>query len=134
MTIEIFILLIGFQIKHLIADYYLQYPYMYMNKGAKENWFRPLLDHTLVHALGTLVLVGIYGSMVNPEASAYVIAVAYAAAVTFDFVTHFITDRWKATRGRAPDESAFWTDLGIDQMVHHTVGIIIVFGLSRWIV
>ena len=123
MNEETLILLIVFQIKHLIADYYLQFPYMYMNKGAKHNWIRPLFDHAMVHSMMTLIIVGTY--LHNDIMLPMVLLVT-----AFDFITHFITDRWKATRGRKPDESKFWTDLGIDQMIHHIVGILIVF----WII
>lgn len=120
MTTSALTLLIIFQIKHLIADYYLQYPYMYQNKGAKYNWFWPLTHHSIVHASMTIVIVGAYTGSVGITTLAFI----------FDFVTHFITDRWKATQGIGPDTKKFWTDLGIDQMVHHLVGILIVW----WII
>jgi len=123
--IQLFILLIAFQIKHLIADYYLQFPYMYENKGAKTGWLKPLFDHTLVHGAFTFFIIVIY-MIFNPEISLWLLLL-----VLFDIGTHFITDRWKATRGRHPGESKFWTDLGIDQMIHHIVGILIVFALTQ---
>lgn len=51
------ILLIAFQIKHLIADYYLQFEYMYKNKGQVTGWFGPLKDHATIHAAGTGIIV-----------------------------------------------------------------------------
>ena len=118
---NIFLLLIAFQIKHLIADYYLQFPYMYLNKGQKTGWFKPLFDHSFVHSIGTFMIVSLYSLYVN------VFFMYFWLLPLFDFVTHFITDRWKATRGRTPDQPKFWYDLGIDQMVHHIVSIIIVY-------
>ena len=117
-------LLIAFQIKHLIADYYLQFSYMYENKGKPQGWFKPLLDHTLVHGAGTGIILSTYFIAIGhvaPSAIGIILAM-----IILDIVTHFITDRWKATRGRHPGESKFWTDLGIDQMIHHIVGIIMV--------
>jgi len=132
MTLDIFILLIAFQIKHLLADYYWQFPYMYLNKGAKHGWFEPLLMHAGVHAGMTALLVGAYFN-INGITGTFEHKLLLLVIVLFDLVSHFITDRWKATRGHLPNESIFWTDLGIDQMVHHIVGIIIVFGIYVYI-
>jgi len=122
MATDVFVLLVLFQFKHLIADYYLQFPYMYENKGKESGWVRPLFDHAFVHTLMTFVIVAFFVP----------ITLLYLAplAAIFDFTTHFVTDRWKATRGVGPDTSKFWTNLGIDQMVHHLVGIIIVWSIT----
>ena len=121
MNIEILILLLMFQAKHLIADYYLQFPYMYMNKGKTNGWKLPLFDHSGIHAIFTLVIVGV--ATANP-------LLAFLAML-FDFGTHFVTDRWKAIKKDGPDTSKFWYSLGIDQMVHHIVGIIIVYWITQ---
>ena len=126
MTTTILILLIAFQIKHLIADYYLQFPYMYENKGQKTGWFYPLMEHAGMHMAGTMIILIAYSVYKDSQA----IFITSMMLSLFDFITHFITDRWKATRGRKPDEKKFWTDLGIDQMVHHVVGIIIVYVIT----
>jgi len=125
MTTNVLLLLLAFQIKHLIADYYLQFPYMYQNKGAKTRWFIPLFDHVAIHAIMTFAIVGSYAIYTHKMSIMVVPEV-----VLFDFVTHFVTDRWKATRGVGPDTSAFWTHLGIDQMIHHVVGILIVWYIT----
>ena len=114
----IFILLVAFQIKHLIADYYLQFPYMYENKGKPSNWFAPLYHHALVHAIGTFIIVA---SVV--EESSLILVVAFM----LDLITHFAIDRWEATQKGGPDTSGFWTNLGINQMLHHLVGIYIIY-------
>jgi len=120
--IEAFVLLIVFQFKHLIADYYLQFPYMYLNKGQKTGWFYPLLHHSMVHAFFTMVILFVYFIFIDVGMPLIIFYLG-----VFDLITHFITDRWKATRGKTPDQPKFWTNLGIDQMIHHVVGIIIVF-------
>ena len=126
MIVEIFVLLAIFQIKHLIADYYLQFPYMYQNKGKPdiEDWWKPLFDHATVHMFFTTIIIFFYAVFFNRHAF-----VILPFVMLFDFVTHFVTDRWKATRKGGPDTAEFWTRLGIDQMVHHIVGIIIVIGV-----
>lgn len=124
---EILVLLLLFQLKHLIADYYLQFPYMYKNKGKKENWFGPLLDHTIMHASGTALIIFFYFGYANKMSLYYLLILI--SMLMFDLITHFITDRWKATRKTDPSQSWFWHSLGIDQMIHHIVGILIVFGI-----
>jgi len=132
MTLDALILLLVFQIKHLLADYYLQFPYMYENKGKPTGWVEPLLDHAGVHAIFTAIIIGVYFDIYDVS-NTLDHNILFFSIIVFDFVTHFITDRWKATRGRTPNESKFWTALGIDQMVHHTVGILIVFGIHLYI-
>ena len=117
MSTSILILLVVFQLKHLVADYYLQFEYMYMNKGKAIGWFNPLFQHSIVHGAGTIVIVGAF------TGSVYITTVV----TIFDIVTHFVTDRWKATRKTDPTQSWFWKSLGIDQMIHHLVGIAIIW-------
>lgn len=116
MTIELLMMLLTFQVKHLIADYYLQFPYMYENKGKATGWVGPLFNHSLVHGVLTYIIVAIFTSNVGLA----------MLALLIDAVTHFWIDRWKATRPDKVTESGFWTNLGIDQMLHHVVGILII--------
>lgn len=117
----IFVMLVLFQFKHLLADYYLQFPYMYENKGKLTGWKKPLLDHSLVHGLITTIVLGIFANTGN---------VLYIPLfVLFDISTHFVIDRWKAVKREAPDMPEFWYHLGIDQMLHHIVGILIIYGM-----
>ena len=127
MTTEILILLLAFQIKHLIADYYLQFPYMYENKGKENGWILPLTNHALIHTIGTMLIAGGYLILYNETRPNIDINIFIISLALFDFLSHFITDRWKATRKTNPSESWFWRSLGIDQMIHHIVGIIIIY-------
>lgn len=103
-----FILLIAFQVKHLIADYFLQTEYM-LQKTLKTGWVFPLSLHCLVHALLTMAIC------VLAEHSELV----WIAVI--DFGIHFTTDRIKAlwTQGMSPANASYWNALGIDQAVHH---------------
>ncbi len=128
MTTEILILLFVFQIKHLIADYYLQFPYMYENKGKKYGWFRPLLDHTGIHFAGTMFILVIYSTITGKYAEQSLLILFLGI---FDAYSHFMIDRWKATQKTNPSESWFWKSLGIDQMIHHIVGILIIWCITQ---
>ena len=131
MTTEALVLLIAFQIKHFIADYPLQFPYMYENKGKSIRWIEPLMDHAGIHFIGTLIIVFIYGfySGLPIEIGGTKAALFMIFLGLIDFLTHFAIDRWKATQKCGPDTKTFWTNLGIDQMLHHLVGIIIIWNI-----
>lgn len=53
-------LLLAFQVKRLLADYYLQFPYMYENKGKKKGWVEPLLHHAFIHGIFTLLITALF--------------------------------------------------------------------------
>lgn len=112
---EIIILFILFEIKHFLADFILQFPYMYKNKGQTKGWVGPLFDHAALHAIFTMAIT----MFVNPL---WCIPLAL-----LDLITHFIIDRWKATRKAEVTDERFWIYLGIDQMLHHIVMIIIIY-------
>lgn len=121
--LEIFILLILFQLKHFICDYPLQIQYM-LGKMNKTGWVLPLLAHSSVHAIGTFVIVVFYNFYL-----ALVLAI-------IDLVLHFIVDRLKASPtlgGRwKPDQPYFWWALGLDQMAHHIINYIFIYLIITW--
>jgi len=109
---QIIMLVMVMQVKHYLADYLLQFPYMYQNKGAKTGWFSPLFDHAAIHGLFTFIIIVWF----NP----------FPLAI-FDLVTHMIIDRWKATREGGPDTKKYWLYLGGDQGLHHIVTTFILY-------
>ena len=117
MIMTIFYLLVAFQVKHLVCDYYLQGRYM-LGKFNKVGWKLPLASHCGVHAIGTFTIAYF---VVSP-----VMAIGIAA---LDFVTHFIIDKVKveSSRGITTDDSKFWENLGCDQTMHHLVHYLIIF-------
>lgn len=116
--LEIFLLLIAFQLKHFICDYPLQTSYM-LGKMNATGWKLPLTAHASVHALGTIIIVAIF---FNPT---YWVDGAVLATILgiADFIAHFTVDRIKASPnlgGRwKPTQPYFWWALGADQMAHH---------------
>jgi Protein of unknown function (DUF3307) len=142
---DIFILLLVFQVKHFLADFPLQTPWMIGKfKGGKE-WIAPLAAHAGVHAFFTLVIAAVF----RPQGS-WCLLFGVAA---LDFVVHFTMDRIKASpyllgrfkalsaaeyialqsKGPAEREAKlksntyFWVSLGIDQMVHHVTHYAIIY-------
>lgn len=130
----IFVLLVIFQIKHFVADYPLQTPYMLKKFLGGRDWIIPLACHAGVHALFTLLIA----LAVKPE-------VAFLVA-GIDFTLHFIMDRIKASpnmlgkykaltakdyMSSTPEQKKhntyFWWSLGLDQSVHHLTHYLIIW-------
>ena len=111
-AITIISLFIIFQLKHFIADYPLQSEYM-LGKFKENGWIAPLAAHCGIHALFTMMIVGVF-------LDSFKFALMASA---FDFSVHFLMDRIKASPkilGRYKmEDKKFWWALGLDQMVHH---------------
>lgn len=86
----IYLLLIAFQVKHFLADYPLQLPYM-LGKFKEKGWVGPLADHCTIHAVFTWMISSVAFSF-DPEKS----WIAGSLAL-LDFSLHFIMDRIKAS-------------------------------------
>jgi len=123
---NIFLLLIIYQLKHFLADFPLQGKYMLGKFKPGWDFLGPLLAHVTVHGLFTYTICLIF----RPE-----LALQLA---TIDMIVHFFMDRIKAspkylgrfkplTAKEYPESTLlqkksnvlFWWALGLDQMVHH---------------
>lgn len=116
---QIFVLFVVFQIKHFIADFPLQFPYMLKKVSHGWDFIVPLSTHCGVHALLTLLIC----LLTVPH-------LWWLAGL--DFAVHFAMDRLKSGPrylGRFNDvhRSAFWISLGFDQMVHHLTHLYIIW-------
>ena len=116
----IFITLVLYQIKHFLCDYPLQTQYM-LKKGADRGWINPLVLHCVVHGLGTLFILVII-SVFHP-----ITVSVFVNLVLLDFTSHFVIDRIKATYKSSVDKPSFWYALGLDQMCHHLIHILILY-------
>jgi hypothetical protein len=122
----VFLLLVLFQIKHFLCDYPLQGKFMLGKFKAGWDFLPPLLAHTCVHMLGTLVICASLG-------------VAFDLGVKLIFmdgIIHFFMDRIKAGPkylGRFKDmyDKKFWWSLGLDQAVHHLTHYLIIYLILR---
>ena len=116
MTATVFILLALFGIKHFIADFLMQYPYMLQEKGMYGA--QGGVHHALVHACLTFLILVFF----CPDAN-LIIALSFA-----DFVLHYHIDYFKQylNKGLTPADRKFWVWLGLDQALHYLtyVGII----------
>lgn len=125
--LDLFLLLVLFQLKHFLADFPLQGRYM-LGKFSRDRavWIPALLAHCAVHALLTLLICGWWGW--STVATGVVILLA-----ALDFAVHFVVDRVKASPdllGRwKPDSRYFWWALGADQAAHHLTHYVIIYWL-----
>lgn len=122
----VMLLLFLFQIKHYVCDYPLQGKYM-LGKFHETDWKMPLLAHSAVHALGTIIVVAIYSTMFGLTTFSLVPFGILLGCL--DLWVHFGIDRWKvlASKNVTPENAKFWHLLGIDQMGHHLTHYIFIF-------
>ena len=118
---SVFLLLVLFQVKHFIADFPLQRPYM-LRKG-EDNWsfVVPLAMHSAVHATFSLLIILMFNT-------------SLWWLFFVDFFVHFVVDRIKSGPrylGRFNDvaKSPFWISLGFDQMLHHCTNYFMIYQL-----
>jgi hypothetical protein len=110
MSLELWLML-GFAIKHFIADFPLQRPFMYLNKGTL--WHVGGIVHAEIHGLGTtLVLV-----------SCGISGLPCLLLSLLDSVIHYFVDLIKVKINKhyelKPDNSEwYWVLLGLDQLLH----------------
>ena len=110
MVVLFFLLFIGLELKHVVADYFLQPGWMLAGKGD----FRQVggYAHAGVHAGMSLVVLLLAGTP-------WTLALLIAAA---EFVVHYLLDYSKIhySRGVHVDTQPrrFWALHGIDQMAH----------------
>lgn len=100
-------------IKHWYIDFVIQTPKMVEEKGQYGRWHGIL--HSVQHAVATFVIFALAG-----------IPIAFALAI-FDFLTHYHIDWCKMNYGnRDITTPQFWNHLGLDQLAHYLMYLIIV--------
>ena len=117
MTLTVFSLLAAFGIKHFIADYLLQFPYMLNEKGIYGATGG--IHHSLVHASFTFLILVFFCN------NAHIII----ALSVLDFVLHYHIDwsKQQLNRGLTPVDRMFWVWMGADQALHYLTYIGIIY-------
>lgn len=110
MLILFFVLLIGLEVKHYIADYFLQPAWMLVGKG---DWRHPGgYAHAGLHAVLSGVVLLIAGTPLP----------ILAALVVAEWIIHYALDYSKILYSRGvradSDPRRFWALHGIDQLTH----------------
>ena len=110
MPLVFFVLLVGFELKHFVADYLLQTGWMIAGKGDLRAFGG--YAHAGVHVIGSAIVFIV-------ARNALVASVLILAA---EFVVHYALDFAKAYYGRGVSAEAntqlFWAQHGFDQLMH----------------
>ena len=115
-------LLTGFTLKHLIADYYLQYSWMIKDKGTYNAIGG--IAHSGLHAIFTFTLLYLFG---------FGYFWSFPMAV-LDYLLHYHIDYtksniWKRNK-YGPNDQMYWVIHGTDQFLHMMTYILIIWILG----
>jgi hypothetical protein len=110
------------QVKHFIADFVLQTPYQFLNKGKYGHPGGAI--HAGIHALGTTVAF----LAIKPSLA------LGAAIVIGEFIAHYHIDWLKERTVKVNQwvfpQSEFWWTFGADQALHQVTYVVIVAALA----
>ena len=120
MNTTAFILLALFGVKHFIADFLLQFPYMLGQKGTYGA--DGGIHHAAVHATFTFLILVFFAHSAND-----VIMLALA-----DGVIHYHIDwaKQQLNKGMSPADRMFWVWMGADQGLHYLTYIGIIYAVT----
>lgn len=115
----VLLVLLGLQVKHLLADYVLQTPRMLESKGIYGD--PGGLAHAAIHGVltgGVLLLGGLGG------AAAVLLGLAEAV---LHYHIDWGKDRVVAWAGLTPEQSGYWAAMGVDQFLHQVTYLALVW-------
>lgn len=116
MDVFILLTLVLLNIKHWYVDFVNQSMDEVQNKGIYGRWLG--IRHSLKHGVGTWLVMFMMGAGA---------VMAFWLAV-IDFVLHYHIDWAKMNWGnRDIQNPLFWNHLGLDQMAHHLVYLLLVY-------
>ena len=117
------ILLVLLQIKHMLADFYLQAPRMLVDRDRYLHMGRA--QHAAVHAVGSAIGLLLMGT-------ALPIILLITAA---EWLAHYHIDwgksRYSNIMGYTPNDPGFWRAFGFDQALHQLTFVCASF--RRWL-
>jgi hypothetical protein len=110
------------QFKHFIADFVLQTPYQFLNKGKYGHPGGVI--HAAIHALGSIIAF----LVIRPSLA------LGAAIVIGEFIAHYHIDGLKERTVKVNQwvfpQSEFWWTFGADQALHQVTYVVIVATLA----
>ena len=124
MATYLLLVMLGFQLKHFVADYLLQRPFMFAGKAD----LRAIggYAHAAVHIVGSAIVLLLAGAP----------PILLAWLLPAEFVVHYVIDFAKSHLGRgvtaASRPTLYWAQHGLDQMLHHStyavmIAVLLVF-------
>jgi hypothetical protein len=109
-TYGVFALLCLFQVKHFIADFVLQSPYILDNRRFYGHPGGVL--HVAIHLVGSLIALLIVGT------SFTTLAVLLVAEGLIHYHLDWAKDNFVVRRDLSPRDATFWYATGLDQGLH----------------
>lgn len=119
-------LVLGFQAKHLVADFLLQTPYMLIGKG---RYGHPGgLAHAAIHGAGSLGVLALAGL------SSQSILWLALAETALHYHLDWGKERWLRHRALTTSDPRFWMALGVDQTLHQLTYLVMAgLALLLWL-
>lgn len=109
-AVNILVLLALFQVKHMLADYFLQTQRMLSGRG--EYFHIGRAQHAGVHAVGSVLVFAAVGAP-----PLFILTI-----VVIEWLVHFNIDwakaRFSETHNLTPAQAGFWRAAGVDQAAH----------------
>lgn len=106
----VLILLALLQIKHMFADFYLQTPFMLINRSVFVHPGRVM--HCVIHSASSALIFMVMG---------FPLWLTVGVALV-EFVVHYVIDFgkgvWSERAGHTPSDASYWRAFGVDQMLH----------------
>jgi hypothetical protein len=122
MVNQLLLVLVLFQIKHLLADFVLQSAYILNNR--KIYGHPGGLLHVAIHLLGSLASLMIIGC--TPQT----LLIVLLAEAVIHYHIDWTKDNILAARSWTPKDANFWYLLGFDQFLHQLTYLGMVYYLS----
>jgi Protein of unknown function (DUF3307) len=120
----VLILLLLLQIKHWYIDFVDQNDEEVKHKGIYLDWRG--VKHSLKQGVGTFFMFAVWITIFGDRVVPYIPFILVLSA--FDFIAHYHIDWCKMNYGnRDIATPAFWNHLGLDQMAHQIVYIVIAY-------
>ncbi len=111
-------LVASLQAKHMVCDFWLQFPFMYRNKGKYGHPGGML--HAGLHGAGTAVILLVFG--VAPQLALLLVL----AEIVVHYHIDWAKERFTALRQFTPADAGYWVALGIDQTLHQWTYVVLV--------
>ena len=125
MSSALLFILLALNIKHFVADFLLQPPFMYLNKGTYGHIGG--IAHSAIHSMMTMFIIGcmvtFFGTTITP-------LICFLIGIS-EFLIHYHTDWLKVNLTKkynlTPTNSEkYWWLLGADQLIHALTYVLIV--------
>lgn len=119
---QLLLVLLLFQIKHLVADFVLQSAYILNNR--KVYGHPGGLLHVAIHLAGSLASLLVIGG------NSQTIVILLLAEAVIHYHIDWFKDNLAAARSWTPKDAEFWYLLGFDQFLHQITYLGMIYYLS----